>query len=134
MFPLGMIHRPVRARSSAAPEPRLAGTVSVYSGITGPGSFGPGGFVTASSDSGDTAAVNGSMGVLGPPTDYVSGSALSNDMVFTGQTFASLGLTPGTYTWIWGSGAAADSLTVQICAAAVPEPASALLVPFKVGP
>jgi hypothetical protein len=47
---------------------------------------------------------------------------------FANQTFASIGLTPGTYTWTWGSGSNADSLTVQIGPAAVPEPASVLVV------
>ena len=106
----------------------VAGTVSVYSGITGPGSIGPGGFVTASSGGGEAAAVNGSLGVLGVPTGYVSGSAFSNNMVFTGQTFASLGLIPGTYSWTWDTGAMADRVTVQIGPTAVPEPATSLLL------
>jgi hypothetical protein len=51
-------------------------------------------------------------------------STLASNMEFAGQTFASIGLTPGTYTWTWGSAINADSLTVQIGPAAGPEPAS----------
>ena len=39
-----------------------------------------------------------------------------------------LGLTPGTYTWTWGSGANADFLEVDIPSAAVPEPSSLTLL------
>ncbi len=60
------------------------------------------------------AGVAGSGGLLGVPLAYVSGAALSSSMEFAGQTFASIGVTPGTYTWTWGSGISVDSLTVQI--------------------
>ena len=106
----------------------VAGTVAVYAGIMGPGGFGPGGHIVASRGGGDAVAVNGSDGFLGVPPAYVSGSVLANSMEFAGQTFASIGLTPGTYTWTWGSGINADSLTVQIGPAAIPEPASVLAV------
>jgi hypothetical protein len=39
---------------------------------------------------------------------------------WTSATLGSLGVTPGTYTYTWGSGATADSLTVN----AVPEPST----------
>lgn len=103
----------------------VAGDVSVYAGIAGPASFGAGGHFVASMGGGDAVAVNGSDGFLGVPLDYVSGSALSSSVEFAGQTFASIGLTPGTYTWTWGSGINADSFRVEI-GPAVPEPASAL--------
>jgi hypothetical protein len=51
-------------------------------------------------------------------------------MVFLG-TLDSLGITPGTYVRNWGSGANADSLTLQINSPGpvpVPEPGSALLL------
>jgi hypothetical protein len=76
-----------------------AGIVAVYAGITGPGSFGPGGHVDASRGGGGAVAVNGSDGFLGVPLAYVSDSVLSSRMEFANQTFASIGLTPGTYTW-----------------------------------
>jgi hypothetical protein len=55
------------------------------------------------------------------PAGYASGTALSGSVTYVGQTFASLGLTPGTYTYTWGSDPTADSLAVKIGAAAVPE-------------
>ena len=67
----------------------VTGTVAVYAGITGPGSFGPGGHVDASRGGGDAVAVNGSDGFLGVPLAYVSDSALSSRMEFANQTFAS---------------------------------------------
>jgi len=104
------------------------GTVAVYARITDPGSFGPGGHVDASRGDGDAVAVNGWDGFLGVPLAYVSNSTLSSSMEFANQTFASIGLTPGRYTWTWGSGSNADSLTVQIGPVAVPEPTSLLAV------
>ena len=105
----------------------VAGAVAVYAGITGPASFGRGGHSVASIGGGDAVAVNGADGFLGVPLGYVSGSALSSSMEFAGQTFASIGLSPGTYAWTWGAGINADSFTVEI-GPAVPEPASALTV------
>ena len=54
-------------------------------------------------------------------------------MTFAGQTFASLGLTPGTYTWTWGDDPAvagftpdnSDSFTLQI--GPIPEPTTAIV-------
>jgi hypothetical protein len=99
--------------------------ITEYNGVTGPTSFGADLATFASSASGDLFGVNGS----GPngtgvdvPFNYVSGSALSGSATFDGQTFASLGLTPGTYVYTWGSGPTADSLTLQIGPAAIPEP------------
>jgi hypothetical protein len=56
------------------------------------------------------------------PTGYVSGTSISNSMFFTGQSFASIGLIPGTYIWTWGSGADADSAVMTIATLAVPGP------------
>src|SRR5205085_7185414 len=39
------------------------------------------------------------------PTGYVSGTALSDTATYSGRTFATLGVTPGTYVWTWGTGA-----------------------------
>lgn len=63
--------------------------------------------------------------MLSVPLDYVSGSALSDSSTYYSQTFSSLGVRPGSYVWTWGSGATADSFTLDI--GSVPEPSSALL-------
>ena len=91
-----------------------------FRGITGPRTFGGGGKANASSGSGDTVGIDGSDGLLILPAGYVSGAPLSDTDTFSGQTFATLGFTPGTYTYTFGSGAAADSFVVT----SVPEPAS----------
>ncbi|MGH8319797.1 MAG: PEP-CTERM sorting domain-containing protein [Steroidobacteraceae bacterium] len=105
-----------------------------YSGFTGPTSFGSGGgYTDASSGSGDSVVIIGSSGTFGMPllwvpSGYVSGSSLSDTSTYDDATFASLGVTPGTYTWTWGSGTDADSFVLHIEApATVPEPASLLL-------
>jgi hypothetical protein len=83
------------------------GSVSdLYRGVTGPTNFGQGGVFLANAASGDAAGIQG----LGPPQfwvpqGYVSGAALSNSLTFNNATFASLGVTPGTYVWSWGAGA-----------------------------
>jgi hypothetical protein len=118
--------------ASRAMDPSIGGilvgsgdTVDVYSGVTGPASFGAGGPADASMCSGDLFGVDGSgfsIAVIFVPAAYVSGSAFSGSATYVGQTFVSLGLTPGTYAYTWGSGADADSLTVKI--GAIPEPAT----------
>jgi hypothetical protein len=103
-----------------------------YSGrSTGPTPFGSGTGTLASSGSGDAAGVTQCTGACPPnpnlvevPLGYHSGDPLSGTSTYSGQTFASLGVTPGTYEWTWGSGAHADSFTLQIGPAAVPEPST----------
>jgi hypothetical protein len=98
----------------------------IYSGYTGPTSFGSGGLTVASSGDGDAVSIN--LDGLLLPQGYVSGDPLSDTATYPGATFASLGVTPGTYVWTWGSGADADSFTLQIGPAAAPEPSSLLLL------
>ena len=64
------------------------------------------------------------------PVGYISGSSLSDTATYDNKNFATLGVTPGTYTWAWGTGADADSFTLQIgptTTSAVPEPTSLVL-------
>jgi len=106
-----------------------------YNGFTGPTSFGIGGNFDPSSGSGDLVGLqcagSGSglrKPYLGVPSGYVSGSALSDTSTYDDATLSSLGVTPGTYVWTWGSGADADSFTLNIGGTAtVPEPASLTL-------
>jgi hypothetical protein len=113
--------------------------LDVYSGagITGPTNFGSGRFfIFANSGSGNAVGIFGNPAQIGTPSilvpsDYVSGAPLSDASTYNSQTFASLGATPGTYKWTWGTGGDADSFTVDIIAPAVPEPASFAL--FGVG-
>lgn len=108
--------------------------LSGYQGITGPSTFGSGVTTNASQGSGSKFAMNGSGdGFGGVPALFVpqgySGGQLSATDTYSNATFASLGLTPGTYTWTWGTGADADFFTVQIgpATSAVPEPSAALM-------
>ncbi|MBV8782054.1 MAG: PEP-CTERM sorting domain-containing protein, partial [Phycisphaerae bacterium] len=95
--------------------------VTFYKGVSGPTSFGSGGVTSVSSGSGNTFGVIGSAGELFVPSSY-AGTPVSATDTFTGKTFANLGLSTGTYTYTWGSGPNADSLTLVI--EDVPEPTS----------
>ncbi|MGH7050670.1 MAG: PEP-CTERM sorting domain-containing protein [Acetobacteraceae bacterium] len=103
---------------------------SFYRGYTGPASFGSGFLTLASSGSGDIVGIGafGADGDLAVPSGYASGSALSDTSTYDGATFASLGLTPGTYTWTWGSGPADGSFMLDVETTAVPEPGSLALL------
>lgn len=104
--------------------PTGGGSIDDYTGYTGPTNFGSGFITDASSGSGDTVFMAGDPGnlTLAVPAGYISGSALSSTDTYSGQTFATLGVTPGTYTWTWGTGADADSFTIR----AVPDSGSTL--------
>ena len=95
----------------------ISSNVDVYFPLTGPRSFGSGGFTYASSGSGDMVEIITSTGYLpgflGVPMGYVSDTALSGMAVYNGQTFATLGVTPGTHVWTWGRGAN-QNFTLQI--------------------
>ena len=60
------------------------------------------------------------------PVGYVSGSALSDTSTYDNETLSTLGVTPGTYEWAWGTGP--DQNFTLVLGAPVPEPASALLL------
>jgi hypothetical protein len=100
----------------------------IYHGVTVTTTFGSGFITYASSGSGDFVGIGGGP-VLTVPVGYTSGTPLSDTSTYGNQTFASLGATPGTYVWTWGTGDHADSFTVQIePAAVVPEPTSLTLL------
>jgi hypothetical protein len=102
-------------------------SINVYKGLTGPSSFGSGSsFENANSGlGGSPVGVAGSLiagtPILGVPVGYVSGASLGTSTnTWDDATFASLGVTRGTYTWTWGSGKDADSFRLIV----VPEPAT----------
>ncbi len=111
------------------------GLQDFYTGFTpGPESFGPGFATPFSSSSGDLVGIEGNSAPtydqLLVPAGYVSGSALSSSATWDDATFATLGVTPGTYVWTWGDG---DSFRLNIGTAAVPEPPSLLLLALPLG-
>ena len=98
---------------------RLLPAWTLTSGRSGPTSFGSGGLTLASSGSGDMVGTFAVMmtvdcrplslfqGAMSP------GNFLSNSATYSGKTFATLGVTPGTYVWTWGTGAN-QNFTLQI--------------------
>jgi hypothetical protein len=114
------------------------GLLSIYSGVNGPFSLGSGSTqLSPSASTGDEVGIVSVTDYLVVPRNYQSGAALTSSSTFTGATLDGLGLTPGTYTYSWGTsilsgeGAIAatggDSLTINI-ATPVPEPASLALL------
>lgn len=99
----------------------------IFQGVSGPGSFGTGRFSGLPVSSGDRVGIRWGAGqAITAPAGYVSGTPLSSSGTFTGASFDSLGVTPGTYVWTWGSGPTADSLTLN--ATVIPEASSTLLL------
>ena len=85
----------------------------------GPSGFGSGTFIVANSTSGQVFAVQGANIYF--PANYVSKTSFNSTATWNGKTLSTLGITPGTYVYSWGSGPNADSITMT--AGAVPEPA-----------
>ena len=86
------------------------GQVDLYTGFTGPTSFGIGSFHFANATSGDVVLFERFVGNLFLPRGYVSGNHLSDSLTFNNLTLASLGVTPGTYRWTRGDWIAAPEL------------------------
>ena len=103
--------------------PTATTDTTFYTGgmLTGPKAFGTQSSISASSGTGSLVGVFGTYPDIAISEGYISGTLLTSSSTFTGQTFASLGFTPGTYTYTWGTGANADSLTVT---SVVPEPST----------
>jgi hypothetical protein len=93
---------------------------TLYQGLTGPSSFGPGGSTFASSGSGTPFGVQGVEGFLVVPFGYASGQSLSSSATFVNTTISGVGLTPGTYSFHLPE----DTITVQISPPAVPKPST----------
>lgn len=100
------------------------GNFDVYSGVTGPASFGEGPWQAASLWAGDAVGING-QGRVAVPLGYTSGAHLSAITSFEDATIASLGLWSGIYQYTLPN----DTITLTIGStatgiAAVPEPAT----------
>ena len=123
--------------AQVGPVEDFGNLVDTYLGATGPSSFGNDSdlnFKFADSGTGDAVGISGTGLGSGTeirlPADYASGDLLLGTATFDNATFASLGFTPGTYTYTWGSGLNADSLTVT---SVVPEPSTWVLMTVGAG-
>jgi hypothetical protein len=103
------------------------GAFNGYAGFTGPTSFGSGGETLINSGSGDIVGIGGDIDTLAVPAGYTSGNPLSNTSTYDNATFASLGVTPGTYEWMWGLGTN-QNFTLIIGGTSVPEPSAIALL------
>lgn len=80
-------------------------------------------FFTSALTSGDAFSIWGFVGgqpQVGLSTGYTSGTPISADMMFPGQTIAGLTLIPGTYTFTIPS----DTIILTIGGGTVPEPST----------
>jgi hypothetical protein len=107
------------------------GPLALFGLVTGPKNFGAGEPTPASSSGGGAFGISGgALGVLLLPPAYASGTPFSEFSVYNDATLASLGLIPGLYVWSWGSGADADTFTIDVVAgpgshaSPVPEPST----------
>ncbi len=114
------------------------GDLDGYTGFAGPTSFGIGPVPLSATRTGDRAGLIGSSSdfghpVLWVPPGYLSASALSNTSIFEGANFATLGVTPGSYVWTWGTGAEQRFTLDIIGAPEVDVPETAALGMFGLG-
>jgi len=99
-------------------SPSPGTTYSGSSFTTFPTSFGSGSGFPPSSSSGSLfgivqTAPSGPREVL-VPQGYVSGTMISGSMTYNSQTISGMGLTPGTYTWSWGTGGNTSTIVMII--------------------
>ena len=97
-------------------------SLDVYSRSFNFAPFGNGSRTFANTGTGNTFGFIGNN--IYVPRNYVSDSQLAGTATYNSNTIASLGMTPGTYTLTWGSGANADSAQLIVGTAPIPEPSS----------
>jgi len=91
-------------------------TIDQYTLIsTFPSTFGAGG-TSVSATAGSTFGILPSGGgrALYVPSGYVSNTVISGNATYNNTTISGLGLTPGTYTWTWGTGGNVSSIVMTI--------------------
>jgi len=105
-----------------------------YVGFTGPRSFGTGNVALPSAGTGDVVGIfnDAFPAELLVPVGYVSDTPLSDTATYTGATLASLGVTPGTYVWTWGTGTD-QNFTLDVVAPVAATPVPAALPLFATG-
>ena len=81
--------------------------------LSGPASFGPGSQTFAATGTGAMVVLFDAVSEIAVPIGYSSDTLLSDTAIYDTATFASLGVTPGTYVWTWGTGAD-QSFTLEI--------------------
>jgi hypothetical protein len=104
--------------------------IPLFKGVTQTGIFGDGGPMSPSFPSSSSA--NTEIGVGGPNgtlfavnPGYTLGATISANMTFDGETFASLGITPGaSVIWSWGDGGIDGGEGDRVVLNVVPEPTS----------
>ncbi len=97
-------------------------TVDIYTPLTTAPAFGTSLHALATDSTGDSFGVGVYRVWL--PQGYLSGDLLSGSSTFTG-TFASLGITPGSYVYTLGTGTNDNLITLETTSvSAVPEPTS----------
>lgn len=116
---------PVNGLINSGPALPDFSPVDLYTGFTGPTTFGSGGESFPSSGSGDLVGIQEGVEVahtIAVPSGYVSGNPLSDTTTYDSQTLSSIGATPSTYKWTWGSGA--NQNFTLVIGAVVPEPST----------
>jgi hypothetical protein len=91
--------------------------------FAGPSDFGMDNQTFASSGSGDIFGLFFNSVQLVVPGGYVKNDPVSGTSTYAGQTFASLSMDVGSYTWSWSTANTTDSLTLNV----IPEPSTAAL-------
>ena len=108
--------------------------ITFYGGAAGPEYLGTGGSVLSSLGTGNAVgALRGNSGgdEIFVPKGFVSGGSLFGTATYDNATFASLELTPGTYTYTWNM--PGDSLVIIIGGTSTPVPEPASLAVLGVG-
>jgi hypothetical protein len=94
----------------------LSSLADPYDGvIVGPTSLGPGPnstYATLGAD--DVVGLYMLAGRIFVPAGYINGAQLTSTSTFANETIASLGLTPGIYTYTWGFGGTADTFIIIV--------------------
>jgi len=114
----------------AGPDAFSDGSVSLWSGLSGPLVFGTDVNVLETPTSGTgqlfgILADNGSgASRLVLPLGYSSGASLIGTSIYSVYTLSGLGLTPGSIiNWSWGTGSTADSIRLEVLPVPAPVPA-----------